>query len=569
MRGVYSDENYTLCGVIVSTTIRRLGALLAVLALAPLARLVCQTGEVPDHIGGVVLNRVTHEPVSRALVTSPDHRFAAFTDSQGRFEFKLPALSQNGQQTAAPSIYALSAKRPGFLQKPQDLVNITPENIGHDIVIYLEPESRIIGRVNLQSGEPPASVQVELFRREIREGVAHWIQIQAVATRHDGEFRFADLAAGDYKVLTSEVLDRDPIDFDPSGKLYGYPPVYAPNASDFFSASTFTLTAGETTQTSIILTRRPYYQVKIPVANAPPGNGFGIVVAVQGHKGPGYSLGYSLSSQTVEGTLPDGNYTVDAFSYGQNPSTGSTTLAVRGGPANGGHMTTVPNSVIPVVVKEEFSNQDVHTRERIIVRNGRPAGPHGYLNVFLEPADDFGLDRGATLRSPSGPNDDSLAVDNVSPGRYWVHVNSSRGYAASVTSGSLNLKNQPLVVGYGNTTSPIEITMRDQTAELDGSVDLQSSATQSSGPEGAHVYLIPLPDGNGDFRDGYVSPDGKFQLPDLPPGAYLVVAFDHAKSDLEYRNPDAMRQYESKGVVLRLTPGQKEQVHVHALGSNE
>src|SRR5580704_17660491 len=44
----------------------------------------------PSSVQGKVLNRVTHEPISRALVFSPDQRYATLTDNEGRFEFKFP-----------------------------------------------------------------------------------------------------------------------------------------------------------------------------------------------------------------------------------------------------------------------------------------------------------------------------------------------------------------------------------------------------------------------------------------------------------------------------------------------
>jgi hypothetical protein len=41
---------------------------------------------------GTVINSVTHEAIGRALVFSPDNRFATFTDDQGHFEFQLPRM---------------------------------------------------------------------------------------------------------------------------------------------------------------------------------------------------------------------------------------------------------------------------------------------------------------------------------------------------------------------------------------------------------------------------------------------------------------------------------------------
>jgi len=75
----------------------------------------------------------------------------------------------------------------------------------------------------------------------------------AVATNSNGEFRFAELRPGTYKVLTREWMDNDPEASVPGGQLYGYPPVYYASASDFAAASTIQLTAGQTFQADMSL----------------------------------------------------------------------------------------------------------------------------------------------------------------------------------------------------------------------------------------------------------------------------------------------------------------------------
>ena len=87
----------------------------------------------------------------------------------------------------------------------------------------------------------------------------------------------------------------------------------------------------------------------------------------------------------------------------------------------------------------------------------------------------------AGLRNASGPADDSLAIEGVQPGRYWVRVDASRGFVASVTSGTTDLQHHLLVVGPGGSSSPIEITLRDSTAELDGTVEGMPAASASQG----------------------------------------------------------------------------------------
>src|SRR5258705_2306394 len=51
----------------------------------------------PDSVHGTVINGRTHEPIARALVYTPDNRYATLTDDRGHFEFKFPP-----QEKSAP-----------------------------------------------------------------------------------------------------------------------------------------------------------------------------------------------------------------------------------------------------------------------------------------------------------------------------------------------------------------------------------------------------------------------------------------------------------------------------------
>ena len=73
----------------------------------------------PSSLRGTVINSVTREPVARALVSSPDNRFATLTDDQGRFEFQLPRIESNpNNPTDGRAFYnsQLMARKPGFLE---------------------------------------------------------------------------------------------------------------------------------------------------------------------------------------------------------------------------------------------------------------------------------------------------------------------------------------------------------------------------------------------------------------------------------------------------------------------
>jgi hypothetical protein len=216
----------------------------------------------------VVINSVTNEPISRALVLSPDNSFATMTDDRGRFEFTFtPAESQQAtplvtvtdgfqlnrgfQPVASNRPNALMARKVGFLSPDIPLSVSDISSTQQVLTISLVPEARILGHVILPGSNGSDRMQVALYRRNVREGQEHWDMMANATTRSDGEFRLAELPAGSYKLLTLEQLDRDPLIFDPRGQIFGYPPLYYPGASDFDTAAIIHLAPGGTFQATL------------------------------------------------------------------------------------------------------------------------------------------------------------------------------------------------------------------------------------------------------------------------------------------------------------------------------
>ena len=553
--------------------------------------------EQADSLRGMVLNSLTHEPISRALVFSPDNRFATMTDDRGHFEFTFPrpeaektagfagtsdvrSLETSQLQHAGinrPTM--LMARKTGFLSRNNGQEGLLLSPAQQELTISLVPEARIVGHVVLPGSDGSDKIQVELYRRQVREGREHWDPAGTAMSRSDGEFRFAELSAGSYKLLTHELLDRDPLTFNPRGQLFGYPPVYYPAAPDFATAAVVRLSPGETFDAKVSPAKREYYAVKLGLTNAPAVPQVGIQIWPQGRAGPGYSLGYNPGDGLIEGSLPDGTYTVQVTTYGPNAMAGMLNITVRGAALSGPAVTLLPNSSITVSVKEEFQRTDTVPQGTTIFGGLRPVPENGrrpnYLQVTLVPAEEFGFAPGASLRPPTGPEDESLVIENVQPGRYRVHVNTSIGFVSSITSGGTDLQRQPLVVGLGGATPPIEITVRDDGAQVEGTIEgttsteVRRAGFNSPGQLLGNVYFVPIADSGGQFSEAWVSQDGKFQLQQLPPGAYRVLAFDRQQPDLEYASDEVMGQYDSKTKVIRVAPGQKEHLRLPLITASE
>jgi hypothetical protein len=537
---------------------------------------------------GTVVNVMTREPIGRALVFSPDKRFATMTDDHGNFEFALPlpgsaslkadefrtSSIETGTDPASLRPVLLKARKPGFLDEDEggfQGVSVSPNQ--KEVVLPLIPEALIVGQVVMPEAEE--RIPVELYRREIQEGRAHWVSVRTTATKSNGEFRFAGLSAGKYKLLTQEVLDRDGLALDPEAQLYGYPPVYFPSAADLATAASIDLAVGGTFQATLTLVRQPYYKVAVPVASVPATEDM-----IQPFV-PGFILEYNPQARKIEGFLPNGNYTIEASTFGSPLVAGTLSVAVKGAPLTTSPLILLPRTSIPVNVREEFSGKDhAGMSGSVPKRNGAGMkGPSSYLNITLWSADELGATEVVPMGPSFGTGDDSLTIPGVKPGAYWVQVDSSRGYPASITSGGTDLLHHPLVVASGSSSSPIEITMRDEWAHFIAKIEpvneaLSGASSNSRAGSGANtnpawLCLVPLPDSPGKFQEISTSLNDVSGDNEVAPGEYQVLAFDHPHPELEYRNPEAMRAYEGEGKVVRLLAGQKQQVELSVISISD
>ena len=83
------------------------------------------------------------------------------------------------------------------------------------------------------------------------------------------------------------------------------------------------------------------------------------------------------------------------------------------------------------------------------------------------------------------------------------------------------------------------------------------------------MFCYPIDSEVGQLVQGFAGADGKFSMQNVPPGRYLVLAFPTPYQNLEYRNEEVLRQYESKGTIVTLQPGQKAEVKVAVLTEDE
>jgi hypothetical protein len=313
----------------------------------------------------------------------------------------------------------------------------------------------------------------------------------------------------------------------------------------------------------------------------PLANGLAVTVWPEGHPGPGYSLGYNPQDATIQGSMPDGTYTVQARVYGPTMMAGSTNFTVRGAPVAGPAVTLLQGTSVTVSVREEFQHKQAEPPPGSGIFIGGPtAVPQNtrrpnYLQVNLIPDEEFSLASQVSLRPPVDENDESLVIENVLPDRYRVSVNTGLGYVSAITCGSTDLLQKPLVVGAGGATPPMEITMRDDGAEVEGTVDSANvspgrPARQNpwDGPLGV-VYLVPTGKIDSRLKVASANPDGTFTIQQIAPGTYHVFAVSNPLIPMQSVSEEWLKQHESKVQVLRVVAEQKEHLRLPLITLSE
>jgi Carboxypeptidase regulatory-like domain len=522
-------------------------------------------------VRGAVINSLTHEPVARALVTiAGETNSSQLTDSEGRFDFP--------QVPAGRSI--VEAKRPGFFGtgSGRDLyqaIVVGPNSPDH--VLALEPAGSITGQIGTPAAESVDNIRVQLIRRLIQEGRSRWQPVGMALTNSEGAFRFGNLQPGDYKVYTATSIDPDS-PLSQASVRWGFPSATYPQEADGNAVGFLRVGPGQQMHAQMALTREPFYSVTIPVAN-PMTRGYSIQIFDGKTQLNDVSMFYDTRRQQFRAWLPSGNYTVTIQSFAPQPSFGSEQITVRNAPVQAPGMAILPLHPIPVTIRKEFANTNNNGGPQIIqVENGRQVEISRDVNLMLLSisSDEF---VGAALRHEPGGDDTSWLLENVLPGKYWVQVYANQGYVASITAGGTDLSHEPLVIGPGGASVPIDIVLRNDTATLSVRVKnmppfapAASPSTEASimqpplqTPVG-FLYLVPQFDTSSIVQES-VPLLQTTTIPNLFPGTYRVLALDRS-FDLEYRNPQALERYVGKGQSVTLEPNGTAYIEVEIISAD-
>ena len=135
-------------------------------------------------------------------------------------------------------------------------------------------------------------------------------------------------------------------------------------------------------------------------------------------------------------------------------------------------------------------------------------------------------------------------------------------YVRSISQGTTNLLIQPLVLGPGGSSEPIQVVASNQTSALKVSLRLNSN------PVSGQVCLIATTPSATPLLKAPTTPDGTLNWPYLPPGSYLAVGFESGPN-VDLLDPEVQATFSSHTKSITVTAGETLDLDLDAVPESE
>jgi hypothetical protein len=455
---------------------------------------------------------------------------AVLTDEGGKFRFENLAQGQG----------VIIAHKPGYTDNRfGDSTTLMIGDSTSPVVLKLDPESAITLKVTGEDGDAVEGLPVRVLSSEVQQGRRYWHAQQGGETDEQGEFMAGNLRPGKYYVSVGP--SSRPVGHmgdGAQGSDVGYPRVFYPNARELEGAAGVEAKAGRRARLEIALsTTVPLYRISGVVVSGTPGQP--CYPRLTDSSDEDIAVGVRTNPVTGmfrSGAVPAGFYTLAAncIADGQISLTGRMPVHVDSNIANV-TLSVAPLATIPV---------DFRTNGGADADESNPTG-----RVILTQKQRHGRRGTAWSELEADGDDKRMVVKGAEPGIYSVDIRPNSGwYVESALYGSVDLLADDMTVPEGGGTEAIEITLRNDGASVGGNVRGRGTAAA-----GGMVLLVSsrAPRLVGVAR----IMNGSFNIRDLAPGSYRAIAIDQA-DDLEYTNPEELRDYLTKAQDVTLGPKQ-------------
>ena len=512
----------------------------------------------PFHLSGVVLRDDTNIPVPRCRLSirpegqagnrrrgvSDSNLFTAETDPQGRFSFDLP--SEGSWQLSASGTgfrTQLYNEHEGF----SSAVVLRAGLPAPALVLHLEADSTVGGFVRDEAGEPVRNAFLSLQTADTAQSSVG-TRRQRATTDDRGHYEIAGVSPGSYRLSVQatpwytaggQARSGDPV-FD-----VVYPTTWYPGVFEADTAGTITLHHGEAKQIDFNLlpvpaghlrfpevpratSSRPVYEPTVePVENGSIGGGPQI-------SGP--------SGQTEIGNLAPGLYRVS-----QPQADGQIAVSFVRVAAGANLAFSAAGASNTADVTFHMQGDDHADRSQInltdvasgVVYHSSSGGAFGLRRRPPPPE---------TAAGETPAAERQLAVP---AGRYQVTLaGDSELYLTSLELKGKAVPGRIVTLPGGSTTLTLNVAR--------GRAHVSGHAMLAGKPlEGAMVLLIPTSFGQPGaidlLRRDQSNTDGSFELADVIPGNYILLAIDRGWN-VNWRDLSTLSRYLLQGSPLSLQP---------------
>jgi Carboxypeptidase regulatory-like domain len=526
------------------------------------------TGTVVSSTDGspIAHGHLTATPVPRGgdderQLSAPLGTFDA--DEHGHFSMTLPSAgmwrvvgSAHGYVTQAYDEHELFSSG----------IVLTAASPAIDLRFQLSPEAVITGNLIDEAGEPVRNARISLLAVPAAEpdSTPSPPHTRASTSTDDrGSYEFDDLQPGDYRIkvqaqvwyamAAQQAVSRSQSDqhpLDPSLDVT-YPLTWYPGTIDPSAAETLTLHAGDSRHADFQLTPIPAIHLHILPETSADASGrrmqtYPMIERVSSDGNEFVPVSAHISPQgTIDiGGLAPGRYEVRMQGPGQTIK--PALVEVTEGSAQTLDMSAASSMANISIHFDGISDEDAGSIQVNFIdpESGRNAARDSAGAYFLS---------GALLHQRRAKA--AIRTVEVPPGRYEVVLAGKPNlYLTGITAQSAQQATGRFVtVPSGDLTLTLHVA--------DGRSTLTGVAMIEGKPSvGAMVLLIPAtlgePDSLNIIRRDQTNTDGSFDLNNVLPGQYILLAIDHGWQ-VNWKDPSTLRNYMMHGVPVDLTSTRK------------
>jgi Carboxypeptidase regulatory-like domain len=555
--------------------------LLAALSSSPAcAQMSAPAPKARYRLEGTVVNRITGQPIPRALVRlSGIGSRAVLSGAEGEFSFAdVPEGSVD-----------VNATKPGYFRPGTGYRTYRrwqrPIDMGPDtgkLMLKLVPEAVVSGQVLGKDDEPVEGVFVDLLAAQTLNGQKEIFSLALrgfvpgstgtpIKTDEDGNFRVGGLVPGTYYVVlkSADSIRATATTLNSAGYdgTHAYPPVlYYPGVTDFGSATPLELSSGQHLSLNFALKLVPTFKVTGTVRRQPElrlvNPPFIVDEADQQIVGPEE---YDNDTGAFEfKALPAGTYAVRLSGIEQSGNFLSSvhTLTVDGS-IRGLSLNLGTPQDIPVIVHKSFSGPPIpgHCESSGLDGKVRISDCSSFPIVTVQLRGGGGRISASTTYAPQA-DPDAIALRRAMPGRYSVIARPfGQGYVQALRSGSVDLLRDELIVPDEGSVPPIEVTLRDDGAAL-------KLRVKADGPtkSGWAVVVPDLLSRDAVVLDVHTGTDRDYS--GLPPGDYQVFAIDSV-AEIDPADRESLEKFAGKATRITLTAHSSTTVLLDLLRTGE